>query len=247
MTSPADTPVEPGPSIPATSVPATSVPAVAGPAAVSASGTTTVHLVRHGEVFNPEKILYGRLPNYRLSEAGEQQAKVTAEYLASLDVAAVVASPLLRAQQTAAPIAAAHGLPVRTDHRLIESRNFFEGKRFEASPKLLRDPKMWSVLRNPFEPSWGEPYTEIAARMLLAAAEWRDAFPGRHIVLVSHQLPVWTARRALEGKRLFHRPDRRQCALASVTSAVYADGELLRVDYAEPNGPTARGSGSVGA
>jgi len=210
-------------------------------------GTTVVHLVRHGEVFNPEKILYGRLPNYRLSDAGQQQAKVTAEYLAELDVAAVVASPLLRAQQTAAPIAAAHGLPVLTDHRLIESRNFFEGRKFEASPRLLRDPKMWSVLRNPLKPSWGEPYTEIADRMLRAAEDWRDTHPGRHVVLVSHQLPVWTARRALEGKRLFHRPDRRQCALASVTSAVYRDGELLRVDYAEPNGPTATGSGSVGA
>lgn len=232
--------------------PASAVPrAVAAPRVADQAdeeGTTTVHLVRHGEVFNPEKILYGRLPNYRLSEAGERQAKVTAEFLASLDVAAVVASPLLRAQQTAAPIAAAHRLSVVADHRLIESRNFFEGRAFEASPRLLRDPKMWSVMRNPLRPSWGEPYTEIAERMLRAAGEWRDAFPGRHVVLVSHQLPVWTARRALEGLRLFHRPDRRQCALASVTSAVYGgDGTLLRVDYAEPNGPTATGSGSVGA
>ncbi|ONH29857.1 histidine phosphatase family protein [Pseudofrankia asymbiotica] len=220
----------------------------ASPRAAGEPGTTTVHLVRHGEVFNPEKILYGRLPNYRLSETGEQQAKVTAEFLAGFDVAAVIASPLLRAQQTAAPIAAAHRLAVITDHRLIESRNFFEGRAFEASPRLLRDPKMWSVLRNPLRPSWGEPYTEIAERMLRAAAEWRDTFPGRHVVLVSHQLPVWTARRALEGLRLFHRPDRRQCALASVTSAVYAaDGALLRVDYAEPNGPTSTGAGSVGA
>jgi broad specificity phosphatase PhoE len=225
--------------------------AVGGPnrARPAEPGTTTVHLVRHGEVFNPEKLLYGRQANYRLSENGEHQAKVTAEYLADLDVAAVVASPLLRAQQTAAPIAAAHQLPVLWDHRLIESRNYFEGSAFEASPRLLRDPKMWSVLRNPFQPSWGEPYTEIAQRMLLAVAEWRDAFPGRHVILVSHQLPVWTARRALEGRPLFHRPDRRQCALASVTSAVYRDGALLRVDYAEPNGPTATGSGSgsVGA
>ncbi|MBL7630635.1 histidine phosphatase family protein [Frankia nepalensis] len=205
-------------------------------------------MVRHGEVFNPEKILYGRLPNYRLSDAGQRQAKVTAEFLAEFDVAAVVASPLLRAQQTAAPIAAAHRLPVLVDHRLIESRNYFEGRTFEASPRLLRDPKMWAVLRNPLRPSWGEPYTEIAERMLRAAADWRDAHPGRHVVLVSHQLPVWTARRALQRERLFHRPDRRQCALASVTSAVYSAGDaLLRVDYAEPNGPTASGAGSVGA
>ncbi|MCK9899483.1 hypothetical protein CC117_03375 [Parafrankia colletiae] len=208
---------------------------------------TTVHLVRHGEVFNPEKVLYGRLPGYRLSETGERQAKVTAEYLAGLDVAAVVSSPLDRARQTATPIAEAHGVDLQVDPRLIESRNAFEGRPFEAGPAVLRYPRMWKLLRNPLTPSWGEPYAEIASRMLTSVAEWRDTFPGRHVVLVSHQLPVWTARRALEGQHLWHRPDRRQCSLASVTSAVYRGDRLVRVDYAEPNGPTANAAGSVGA
>ncbi|MEX5631123.1 histidine phosphatase family protein [Parafrankia sp. FMc2] len=208
---------------------------------------TTVHLVRHGEVFNPEKVLYGRLPGYRLSETGERQAKVTAEYLAGLDVAAVVSSPLDRARQTATPITEAHGVELQVDPRLIESRNAFEGRPFEAGPAVLRYPRMWKLLRNPLTPSWGEPYVEIANRMLTSVAEWRDTFPGRHVVLVSHQLPVWTARRALEGQHLWHRPDRRQCSLASVTSAVYRGDRLVRVDYAEPNGPTANAAGSVGA
>jgi broad specificity phosphatase PhoE len=211
------------------------------------STSTTVHLVRHGEVFNPQKVLYGRLPGYRLSEAGERQAKVTAEYLAGLDVATVVSSPLERARQTAAPIAAAHGLPVQADHRLIESHNAFEGTSFEAGPALFRRPAMWKLLRNPLRPSWGEPYSEIATRMLAAVRDWRDTHPGRHVVLVSHQLPIWTARRALEGVHLWHRPDRRQCGLASVTSLVYRDGRLLRIEYAEPSGPTANVAGSVGA
>lgn len=213
----------------------------------TAATITKVHLVRHGEVFNPEKVLYGRLPGFRLSENGERQAKVTAEYLAAGDVAAVVASPLDRAQQTAIPIAAAHGLDVRTDHRLIESRNAFEGKPFEAGPAVFRYPSMWRLLANPLRPSWGEPYAEIAARMLAAAHHWRDAYPGREVVLVSHQLPVWTARRAMEGLHLWHRPDRRECGLASVTTAVYAGSALARVEYAEPNGPTANVPGSVGA
>ena len=191
--------------------------------------TTRVHLVRHGEVFNPEKVLYGRLPGFRLSENGERQAKVTAEYLAGADVAAVVASPLDRAQQTAAPIAAAHSLDVRTDHRLIESRNAFEGKPFEAGPAVFRYPKLWKLLANPLRPSWGEPYAEIAERMLAAVHFWRDAYPGREVVLVSHQLPVWTTRRAMEGRKLWHRPDRRQCGLASITTAVYAGTTLARV------------------
>ncbi|HLQ37756.1 MAG TPA: histidine phosphatase family protein, partial [Planctomycetota bacterium] len=97
----------------------------------------------------------------------QRACRVYRRLLQPLDV--LRSSPLLRAQQTAAPIAAAHGLPVLNDHRLIESRNFFEGRKFEASPRLLRDPRMWSVLRNPLKPSWGEPYTEIAERMLRAA------------------------------------------------------------------------------
>ncbi|MDU0938323.1 MAG: histidine phosphatase family protein, partial [Dermabacter sp.] len=70
---------------------------------------TIVHLVRHGEVHNPGKILYGRLPGYRLSERGEQMARLTGAALAERDIAKVVASPLLRAQQTAKPIAEPHG------------------------------------------------------------------------------------------------------------------------------------------
>ncbi len=112
---------------------------------------------------------------------------------------------------------------------------------------MVRYPALWRLLLNPFRPSWGEPYDEIAARMLVAVAEWRDAHPGRHVVLVSHQLPVWTARRALEGVPLWHRPDRRQCGLASVTTAVYRESELVGVQYAEPNGLTANTPGSVGA
>jgi len=209
---------------------------------------TTVSLVRHGEVLNPDKILYGRLPGFRLSETGQRQAKVTGEFLSGRDIAAVVASPLERARQTAAAIAAAvGGLEVQVDPRLIESRNAFEGTRFEPSVSLLRQPRMWALMRNPLRPSWGEPYDEIAERMLAAAGQWRDAYPGREVVLVSHQLPIWTARRALEGLHLWHRPDRRQCGLASVTSARYEGQRLVGIDYAEPNGPSSNAPGSVGA
>jgi broad specificity phosphatase PhoE len=225
----------------------TTSPEGRGVARPGVSPVTTVHLVRHGEVFNPRKVLYGRLPGFRLSRDGERQAEVTATYLARHDIAAVIASPLDRARQTAAPIAAAHDLPVEVDPRLIESRNVFEGTRVEPGPGLLRHPAAWKHVRNPLRPSWGEPYDEIARRMLAAVHEWHDTYPGREVVLVSHQLPVWITRRALEGWHLWHRPDRRQCALASVTSAVYRDGRLIRVDYAEPNGPGATRQGSVGA
>ncbi|HEY2724454.1 MAG TPA: histidine phosphatase family protein [Pseudonocardiaceae bacterium] len=197
---------------------------------------TVVHLLRHGEVHNPDGILYGRLPGFRLSDTGARQAELIAVHLADHDVAHVVASPLLRAQQTAEPIAAAHGLDVATDEGLIEADNVFEGRRVSVGDGALREPRSWVALRNPFRPSWGEPYREVAARMLAAVHRAREQAAGREAVCVSHQLPIWTLRRYLGGQRLWHDPRRRQCSLASLTSLVFADEALADVVYSEPAG-----------
>jgi broad specificity phosphatase PhoE len=206
-------------------------------------GITTVHLVRHGEVHNPDGILYGRLPGYHLSDAGREMAATTAAFLAGRDIALVVSSPLQRAVETAAAIADRHGLPVPTDDRLIESASVLEGHRVRRARDLLEGDllrHMW----NPFRPSWGEPFRAIARRMLAAADAARRQVPGREAVCVSHQQPIWVARRALEGRPLWHRPDRRECALASVTTIRYdADGLALSIGYAEPAGGTGRRTG----
>ena len=206
---------------------------------------TTVHLLRHGEVHNPDGVLYGRLPGYRLSERGEQQAVMVAAALADADITAVVASPLERAQQTAAPIAAAHGLEIHTEDRLIEAGNRFEGKKVAVGDGALRSPANWPLLRDPFTPSWGEPYLQIAHRMFGAVHRARELAEGHEALCVSHQLPIWTLRRFVEGKRLWHDPRKRECALASVTSLVFTDTELTGLRYAEPAGasaPTATGA-----
>ena len=172
-------------------------------------------------------------------------AQRVAEELAPHDVTVVTASPLQRAQETAAPIAVAHGLGVGTDGRLIEAGNVFEGKTFGVGDGSLRRPEHWWHLRNPFRPSWGEPYTAIAERMSAAVATARDLARGHEAVLVSHQLPIWTLRRHLEHKRLWHDPRRRQCALASLTSLVFDDGDLVQLRYTEPAGrsdPTQTGA-----
>jgi broad specificity phosphatase PhoE len=195
---------------------------------------TVVHLMRHGEVHNPEGVLYGRLPGYRLSELGREMADMVARFLAGKDVVRVVASPLERAQETAAPIAAALDLAVATDDRLIEAGNYFEGKTFGVGDGALSKPSVWPRLLNPFTPSWGEPYEAIAARMLGAIADARAAAFGHEAVLVSHQLPVWTVRNKLEGKRLWHDPRKRECALASLTSLTYSGDDLTSITYTEP-------------
>lgn len=201
---------------------------------------TVVHLVRHGEVHNPEGILYGRLSGYRLSPAGEEMAMLAAKALAGHDVRVIRSSPLERARQTAEPIAEQFGLEVETDDRLIESGNVFEGMRFGVGDGALRRPAVWRHLYNPFRPSWGEPYAEVARRVLDACADARDAARGAEAVVVSHQLPIWVARRAAESRRLWHRPDRRECALGSITSLTYAGEAIVSVGYREPAGGAGR-------
>jgi broad specificity phosphatase PhoE len=198
------------------------------------SERTVVHLLRHGEVENPSKILYGRLPGYHLSELGRKMAERAAEALAGRDVRAVIASPLERAQETAAPIAAVHGLEVRVDQRLIESENFFEGKTVGVGDGSLRNPRYWWHLRNPFRPSWGEPYAYVVARMHAAIDDARRLVAGHEAVLVSHQLPIWEARLAAEHHPLWHDPRRRECSLASLTSFEYEGDRLTAVVYSEP-------------
>lgn len=199
---------------------------------------TVVHFLRHGEVYNPDGVLYGRMPGFRLSERGEQQAKLAAEFLADRDIVHVAASPLERAQQTAEPLGASFQLDVVTDERLIEAANRFEGLKVSVGDGALRSPRHWPKLWNPLRPSWGEPYLTIAHRMLGAAHRARANAEGREAVCVSHQLPIWTLRRYLESKPMWHDPRRRQCSLASLTSVVFRDEQVVRVAYVEPAGTT---------
>ncbi|MBM7416179.1 histidine phosphatase family protein [Rhodococcoides corynebacterioides] len=197
---------------------------------------TIVHVMRHGEVHNPKGILYGRLPNFRLSVNGQAQARTVANVLAGHDVTHVVASPLQRAQETAAPIASAFGLSIETDENLIEAGNDFEGLKVAVGDGALRRPRHWLKLRDPFTPSWGEPYLQIAHRMLAAVNAARVSAVGHEAVCVSHQLPVWTLRRFLQGDRLWHDPRNRQCGLASLTSLIYEGDTLVDIVYSEPAG-----------
>lgn len=217
-----------------------------GGAAPTAGDLTVVHLMRHGEVHNPEGVLYGRLEGYHLSDLGQEMAQLVATHLRANDITHVVASPLERAQETAAPIAAGHSVEITTDERVIESENRFEGRTVDV--KDLLHPRNWHLFGNVTKPSWGEPYEQIAARMIAAIVEARDAARGHEAVVVSHQLPVWTVRNKLEGRRLWHDPRKRECTLASLTSLTYRDDELVSITYSEPAGSLlARASRSVGA
>ncbi len=214
---------------------------------------TVVHLMRHGEVYNPDGVLYGRLPGYRLSELGEQQAELATRFFTGRPIVHLACSPLERAQQTARPLSSATGLPVVIDERLIEATNALQGRRVAGGKNLFSDLSNVKYYYNPFKPSWGEPYVQIAARMMAALHAARDAaeataaeegIAGGEAVCVSHQLPIVMARRLAEGKRLFHDPRKRQCALASVTSFTFAGDTIVDVNYSEPASALPPGHGA---
>lgn len=197
---------------------------------------TVVHLLRHGEVHNPEGILYGRRPGFHLSELGREMAEAVGERLQDRDITHLVSSPLERAQETAAPLAKLKGLTPVLDERVIESENWFEGKRFGVGDNALKHPSSWIKLYNPFKPSWGEPYKVIGDRMFAAIHDARAAARGHEALIVSHQLPVWVARLKAEGRSYLHDPRSRQCTLCSVTSLHFAGDRLVQISYSEPVG-----------
>ncbi|MBK0419455.1 histidine phosphatase family protein [Leucobacter sp. CSA1] len=208
-----------------------------------------LHLVRHGEVHNPDRVLYGRLPGYRLSERGHQMAEAAALELAGSDriVARLLASPLERAQQSARPIASALGLEIGTEERIIEPANFFEGKVNSGGDSAFRNPRYWYRLWNPLVPSWGEPYRQIAGRMRRAMNEAWEQVRGGDIVMVSHQSPIWIAHLDIAGRPLFHNPAKRRCELSSITSFEKRGERWFEVDYRTPASGLVEGAVDVGA
>lgn len=162
-------------------------------------------------------------------------------------VVRIIASPLQRTRESAAPIAAAFSLPVAFDERMIEPTNVFEGKWLRGPGGALRDARNWPVLLNPVRPSWGEPFKVIADRMLTAIDDAWNSVEDGDVVLVSHQLPIWMVHRALAGERLAHDPRKRRCALSSITTLSWRGEGLVEVAYADPAAPLQAQATDVGA
>ena len=173
-------------------------------------------------------------------------AALAADDLAARDraITRLVASPLQRAQESAAPIASRFGLDIVTDERVIEPTNHFEGKVMRVA---LRNPANWPALRNPRKPSWGEPYVSIVARMLDAVRDAWETTETGDAVLVSHQLPIWMVHSSLTGTPLPHDPRQRRCALSSITTFEHRDGVFVEVGYTDPAAGLGVGATDVGA
>ena len=194
-----------------------------------------LHFVRHGEVFNPKGVVYERIPGFQLSDLGHQMAEAAAKQLASENrkIVKLLASPLQRAQESAAPVSKEFGLEIEHEQRVIEPWNKFAGHKM-GGRAVLKKPTLALHLYNPQKPSWGEPYQEIAARMTDAAMGAWNSVDSGDVVLVSHQLPIWMLYRSSQGLALPHDPRNRRCSLSSITSFEVVDGKLVEVGYREP-------------
>ena len=192
-------------------------------------------MVRHGEVDNPNGVLYGRLPNFALTALGRQMAEASATELASskANITRLFSSPLLRTLQSARPISEELNLSVSTENQIIEPTNIFEGKKVGLAT-VSANPAYLLKLYNPFQPSWGEPYKQIVSRMTEALRRAWDQTPSGEIVMVSHQLPIWSLHLAASGKPLWHDPRSRRCDLSSITSFEFRNNKLVEVDYRDP-------------
>lgn len=209
--------------------------------------TTTIHLVRHGEVENPGHLVYERLDDFHLSQRGHRMAEATATYIAHnkrmAASSALFSSPLDRTMETARHIqsALASGnnaapLDIATDERLLEAENFFKGTRIGYGEGALWKHGNWRHFLRPMRPSWGEPYAHIAERMSDFVFEKADEFAGKSVIVVSHESPIWTLRTFLVTGKPESNVMKRGTALASVTSLVLEPGthKLVAVSYADP-------------
>lgn len=208
---------------------------------------TTIHVMRHGEVDNPDGLLYGRLPGFGLTERGHAMARLVADHLVEegRDITHVISSPLLRAQQSAAPTARAFGVATEADPRLVEAGNAFEGVPVNARRSALAHPRYWHLYTNPLRPSWGEPYVEVAQRMAAALSGALRTARGHEALVVSHQMPITTLTRFAECKPLPHAPWARTCSLASLTSFVFEGATLVGISYQEPAADLLRGAADM--
>ncbi|MCH4160323.1 MAG: histidine phosphatase family protein [Bifidobacterium sp.] len=212
--------------------------------------TTKVSLVRHGEVFNPEHVLYERLPDFHLSTRGQRMARATAQYIAQQptlnNAVALFSSPLDRTRETSDAILEAlneerekHGedpLTVTLDDRIIEAGNEFRGKRIGHGDGAVWRRNNIKLLHNLWKPSWGETYQQIAQRVGDFVYEKVDEYPGEHIIAISHESPIWTFRHLLEKGRAEHNMMMRHTGLASITTITFDNATKLPVsiEYADP-------------
>lgn len=195
---------------------------------------TTIDLVRHADVENPANVFYGRLPRFGLSELGRRQAATTAALLGAEPIRAIYTSPLLRARQTAAIIAAAHPgrPPLHQTRHLMEIRSSWQGRpahELEAIDYRFFD----------YPGDGDETIPEVFHRLERLIQSLQRRHRGGHIICVSHADPIAIARVGLLGMPLVIGSIRGQPdypAKGSISRLTLRNGQLPQLRYLVPEG-----------
>jgi len=202
---------------------------------------TTLSFVRHGLVHNPQGLYYGRLPGFRLSDEGIQQAQRTSELLSKKPLVAIFSSPLLRARQTAKIILAPHPhLSLKISQFVHETHTPFDGQ-----PGSVPAARNWDVYTGS-PPEYEQPLN-ILTRTQKFVAHIRRKYAGQHIVIVTHgdvvvfmvlwakQLPI-----TIEQKVNFHQaglsdPFPAPASISTFTYQTAFADEIPQLDYLNPS------------
>jgi broad specificity phosphatase PhoE len=158
---------------------------------------TTIHFIRHGEVYNPTDILYARIPRFRLNDTGRQQARSVAEYFQKASIAAIFHSPMLRARQTARIIATDHHLKLQETSLLDEIYTPYEGRPYKELRAID-----WNIYKD--IPSEYEQPEEILQRVRKFSERVLRTYAGREVIGVTHGDIVLHAQMWARGMALTH-------------------------------------------
>lgn len=181
-----------------------------------------IHLIRHGEVHNPDHVVYANLPGFALSELGKKQASAVAARLASTRLTAIVSSPLERATATAFAISDRNGCAVSTDERLTEWKLSvrWAGVRWESLPEVFPG-ELAAYLDHPADLAFSpESLHDLGGRIAATVCDWAQNRTGGDIALVSHQDPIHSGGRVLTGAGFedYHNDKPEHCSVLTLAS-----------------------------
>ena len=210
-------------------------------------GLTTCYLVRHCDVENPNRVIYGHLPNFGLSEKGRRQGRALGQFLRTLQVRAIYCSPLQRALETAALIQESFQPPLPLHQRpgLVEAEfgRYLQGTRYQDI--IWRRPKWIIHMLWPGLAPGDESMAAMYRRVRTAIQEGLDAHPGEAFVCISHGDPIQAFWATVD-----HRPPwalhRLQCAKGGLLQLTYRGSKLLQKHYLSPDEVAARVAAEAG-
>jgi len=162
---------------------------------------TTIYFVRHGHVENKDGIIYGRLPGYRLSKQGREEAELAATYLANKNITQIYSSPLERCVETAEIIA--EKVKITKIERLLGLTEVNAAK-WEGQPwaHMIENPYYDKLINDPDTDKTDENLKDMAKRMVNATNKILDDHKGENIACISHEFPILALKLKLENKPL---------------------------------------------